>query len=59
MHHKCTLGQVVVLVVLQYTTGCVVAAFLCMLSLNIYKGWGSLVIMFVGINYQVLLSLIG
>lgn len=55
MHHTCTLGQVVVLVVL----GCVVTAFFCILSLNEYKGWGFLVIFLVGINYQDLLTLIG
>lgn len=59
MHHTCTLGQVVVLVVLQYSTGCVVTAFFCILSLNEYKGWGFLVIFLVGINYQDLLTLIG
>lgn len=36
VHPECALDQVVVLMVMHYSIGCVVTAFLCILSVNIY-----------------------
>lgn len=54
VHPECALGLVVVLAVLQLA----VILFLCILSVNIHKNWKFYVILYVGIYYRHLLSLI-